>query len=82
MANRSILLEKGADERELERWMIMGGIQSLWTYHKDLSFFELLSLVVNFRSPESYAPEKITNKIFMDKLYERLKEARERANNE
>lgn len=89
--NRSII-KKMEDQKELERWMIAGGLQSLWTYHKELSFFELLDLVVDFKNLEFnyndgrfrkdlHAPEKISDEEFMNKLYAKLKEARDEEQN-
>lgn len=62
-------LHNPTDDRELERYIIMGGLQSLWTYHRKLSFFELLNLVMEIYSATPWGPvSETTDKDFMDKL--------------
>lgn len=58
---------------ELERWMIIGGLQSLWTYHKEDTFMQLLERVTG----EVEYPEQLGNRKFLKLLYDQLRKERQ-----
>ena len=58
---------------ELARWMICGGLQSLWTYNSDKSFAELIAMVVD---DETDGWKGMPDQVFLERLYARLSQAR------
>lgn len=58
---------------ELERWMIIGGLQSLWAQHPDSTFMELIERV----TAGCDYPNRLRNKKFLKLLYDQLREGKE-----
>ena len=58
------------DPALLRRLLIIGGLQSLWTYHSEKDFIEILSMVIG--SSEL----KVTEKQFVDNLYDIIKSSK------
>lgn len=62
---------------ELDRWMVNGGLQSLWTYHKDKTFLELIKMIIDDQDYVITLGPALSDKQFLDKLYDQLRSARE-----